>query len=263
MAYGVGAALRHERTRRELTLAQISTQTRISERFLTAIENDNFGQLPGLLFARNFVRQYALALQLDPEPLLAQMPRVDVTEVNMPAAPATEQRNSWDPRWNSMFASMAWLVLALGAAVMAWLHFNRPAPMRAVPVVAAEHVPQPAPVETPARPAAAAATTVVNRSADQHPVQVVLTAKEEAWVQVTADGKVAFTSTMQPNDSRTISADDTVKVVTGNAGGIVISLNGKQLDSLGPSGQVRVVRLTAAGPQFVQKTPTPPPSDPL
>jgi hypothetical protein len=80
-------------------------------------------------------------------------------------------------------------------------------------------------------------------------VQVILKAREASWVQITADGKNAFTGILNPNDSRAVEADALIKVTAGNAGGVEISLNGKSLDPLGHSGQVRTVRLTAEGPQ--------------
>ena len=46
-----------------------------------------------------------------------------------------------------------------------------------------------------------------------------------------------------------------MKIVAGNAGALTISLNGKTLEPLGPIGQVRVVRLTAEGPQFLVESP--------
>jgi hypothetical protein len=93
------------------------------------------------------------------------------------------------------------------------------------------------------------------------PVQVILTAHEVAWVQVSADGRTEFVGTLHPNDTRSIAADAQVKILTGNAGGLDISLNGKPLDPIGPSGQVRTVRLTAEGPQFGPQNP--PASSPL
>jgi cytoskeletal protein RodZ len=91
---------------------------------------------------------------------------------------------------------------------------------------------------------------------NNRPVQVVLTAREAAWVQVSADGRTAFVGLLHPNDKRTIAADAQVRILTGNAGGLDISLNGKTLDPIGPRGQVRTVRLTAEGPQFVPQNPT-------
>ena len=90
---------------------------------------------------------------------------------------------------------------------------------------------------------------------------MILTAREATWVQVSVDGQTAFEALLHPNDTRAIAADAQVKLLTGNAGGLDISLNGKPLDPLGPRGQVRTVRLTAEGPQFVPQNP--PASAPL
>jgi cytoskeleton protein RodZ len=95
-----------------------------------------------------------------------------------------------------------------------------------------------------------------------HPVEVVITAHQPAWLQVTVDGKITFTGTLMPDESKQISADDQVKITTGNAGGLTISLNGKTIDPLGSLGQVRAVRLTAEGRVFPLIAPQPAP-DPL
>ena len=81
-------------------------------------------------------------------------------------------------------------------------------------------------------------------------------------MQVTADGKPVFSGTLNPNETRTVAADSLVKILAGNAGGVEISLNGKRLDPLGRSGEVRSVRLTAEGLQAPEKSQMPAP-DPL
>ena len=90
-------------------------------------------------------------------------------------------------------------------------------------------------------------------------LQVVLNASEKSWVSVTVDGKLLFSGILQPNDRREINAEEKVKVVTGNAGGIDLLLNGKNIESLGPRGQVRTVELTRSGAQVVSRTPKPGP----
>jgi cytoskeleton protein RodZ len=69
----VGETLRRERLRKELGLAQISRETKISARLLEAIEKDQFALLPGGVFAKSFVRQYARYLGLDEEELAAEV----------------------------------------------------------------------------------------------------------------------------------------------------------------------------------------------
>ena len=136
----------------------------------------------------------------------------------------------------------------------------RQTPVATAPPPRNAAVPDPEGAATqPVKPAEASLAAMEESPA--RPIRIVLTAHEPAWVQVVADGKTTFSGTLQPNDSRAIAADGQVKLVTGNAGGIGISLNGRTLEPIGPSGQVRTVKLTAEGLQFVQTPPTAP--DPL
>jgi hypothetical protein len=88
-------------------------------------------------------------------------------------------------------------------------------------------------------------------------VEVTVAARQVSWVQITADGRQAFSGMLKPSDVRTVGANGTVKVLAGNAGGVDISLNGRKLDPLGPEGQVRSVMLTAEGPQPAPQTQPP------
>ena len=63
----LGEELKRERELREISLREISEATKISVRILEAIENDNYGKLPGGIFNRNFLRAYAGFIGLDPE----------------------------------------------------------------------------------------------------------------------------------------------------------------------------------------------------
>ncbi|MPZ42040.1 MAG: DUF4115 domain-containing protein [Betaproteobacteria bacterium] len=65
-----GAALATAREASGLSIAQVAEQMRISPRQVEAIEADRYGELPGTVFVRGFVRNYARLLKLDPVPLL-------------------------------------------------------------------------------------------------------------------------------------------------------------------------------------------------
>ena len=54
-----------------ITLGQISETTKISKRFLQAIEEGDFGKLPGGVFNTSYIKQYARELDIDDEELLA------------------------------------------------------------------------------------------------------------------------------------------------------------------------------------------------
>ena len=59
-----GACLRAVRELRGLSLAELSTTTRISQRFLDALERDAYADLPAATFVRGYVKMVARALQI-------------------------------------------------------------------------------------------------------------------------------------------------------------------------------------------------------
>jgi hypothetical protein len=65
----VGNKLREARTRRKLSLADVEEATKIRGRYLQAIENDEWDQLPEDTYARAFIRTYGRFLGLDGERL--------------------------------------------------------------------------------------------------------------------------------------------------------------------------------------------------
>ncbi len=262
---GIGQELMQERLRQGLTLDDIVQRTKIPLRSLEAIEADAFDRLPGVVFARGFVRLYATDLKLDAEALLARLPRVDIESAPLPNPPARPGRAPWDPRLTAALASVLWLVTAGGAGTGAWYYFNH-FEHHFVTSVSAAPAPVTKPEAKPEIPVHALSESEASHAPQpsfdaSRPVQVILTAHDVVWVQISADGQTAFTGTLHPNDTRTIAADAQVSIRTGNAGGLDISLNGKALDPIGPTGQIRTVRLTAEGPQFGPQNP--PASSPL
>ena len=61
----LGARLKRERERRKITLDEISLSTKIGTRFLIAIEEEHFDQLPGGIFNKGFVKAYARSVGVD------------------------------------------------------------------------------------------------------------------------------------------------------------------------------------------------------
>lgn len=67
-----GEHLKREREMRGVSLEEISAATRISVRFLEALENEHWAQLPGGIFNRGFIRSVARFLGMDEEGLVAE-----------------------------------------------------------------------------------------------------------------------------------------------------------------------------------------------
>ena len=276
---GIGPALKQERLRQKFEIDDISRLTRISHRFLEAIEDEDFARLPAMVFTRGFVRQYSTALNIDAEPLLAVLPKPDVEGAPLPVPPPGRP-HKWDPRVKSALQTVMFLLLAAGAVTGAWLRYNhgpyfsfdtfggsrprsvgRASKPTAVPATARTVAAETLPAPREAEPLAVAPTPALTHAPNQA-VELRLVAHAASWVQITADGRPEFTGMLQPSDVRIVGAKGNVRVTAGNAGGLDISLNGKKLDPIGPAGQVRSVTFTAEGLQPVVQNP-PPSHDPF
>lgn len=67
----VGAMLQEARESKGLTPTQVESAIKIRERFIIAIEHDEFSSLPSLSYAKGFVRNYAEFLGLPIEEMMA------------------------------------------------------------------------------------------------------------------------------------------------------------------------------------------------
>jgi cytoskeletal protein RodZ len=72
MATSIGEKLRLARETRGIALRDISDQTRISMRYLAAIETDDYRHLPGGIFNRSFIRAYAKHIGYDEQQALEE-----------------------------------------------------------------------------------------------------------------------------------------------------------------------------------------------
>jgi hypothetical protein len=70
-------------------------------------------------------------------------------------------------------------------------------------------------------------------------MDIVLEATEPSWVSMNDhDGKVLFAQLLVPGSGRTVKLQGTGTLRTGNAGGLVVRLNGNQIGPIGPRGGV-------------------------
>jgi cytoskeleton protein RodZ len=69
---GIGDTLREARMRQQLDIADVETRTKIRAKYLRALENEEFGLLPGSTFVKTFLRTYAELLGLDSHRLVEE-----------------------------------------------------------------------------------------------------------------------------------------------------------------------------------------------
>jgi cytoskeletal protein RodZ len=90
--------LARSRQARGISLEQIAEATKISIRFLRAIEEDDFEKLPGGIFNTSYLRQYAAATGLEEARLLAHYDRKMNPQPHPENGTARPDRSLFD-RW--------------------------------------------------------------------------------------------------------------------------------------------------------------------
>ena len=117
----IGDTLRNARLRRGIDLEQVVAATKIRLHHLEAMEADQFERLPGGLFARSFLRQYACLLDLDERELLTSLDQ----QFRVPD-PAPEQSLKPGFRPTRHASAFVWTMLALAslAAFHLWDRYH-------------------------------------------------------------------------------------------------------------------------------------------
>jgi cytoskeleton protein RodZ len=101
-------------------------------------------------------------------------------------------------------------------------------------------------------------TPAPTQTKPEQPVQAIASAKlslnlaasEATWLSLSSDGKSVFNGVLEANQTKSVAAEEQAKVVVGNAGGVSVEWNGRDIGTLGKRGQVRVVTFTPQGYHF-------------
>jgi len=244
----IGQALTAARESAGLTVEQVADATRIRRTLVRAIENDDFALCGGDFYARGHIRTIATTVGADPAPLLAQFDAEHEATAPPRAAdvfePDTARPERRGPNWTAAMAAA--LVLVVGYGVVQVVRGGD-----RTDTVAQSGVTRSA--TGPAAPTGGAPSTTASpddsavAQAPRDRVTVVLRARDLSWVQATtASGKELFQGLLQRGQVKTFSDRQRVRLVVGNAGAVVLKVNGTDVGAPGRSGQVARVQF---GPQ--------------
>lgn len=231
-----GENLRRERELRGVDLHDMAEATKISIRFLQALEQDRVDVLPGGIFPRAFVRQYAKYLGLDPERLVAEFVFAFGGDPVPARAPRGKVHLDHAGRW--------WVIAAaalLAVAFLAWKALGRPPAAAKAEVLTPSAPPLTFPQDRVYPPPSAAANAPAG-------VIVALAVRKRSWVEARVDGTTVLSRVMDAGETHRLDAREAVTLSLGNAGGVEYSLNGAPAVALGREGEVRRnVVITSAG----------------
>jgi cytoskeleton protein RodZ len=242
-----GETLKREREMRGVSLHEISTATRISTRFLEALENEQWERLPGGVFNRGFVRSVAHFLGLDEEKLLAEYAAVTddhpTVAVWADRAPVKPQR-----RWRALAAAV---LLLVAAGAIGWAFWQNPeifAGIQTVYAPARDATPT-APPARDAQPAAPAgdpadASGQTAAAASSEALELKIFASRGTTLTVILDGKKAFEGRFARGEQQQYKAASRIEISTGDSHALFVELNGLTVPPLGGPGAPGQITLT-------------------
>lgn len=230
-----GDWLRRQREMREINLRDIAERTKISLRYLEAMEADRFDLLPAPIFAKGFLREYARYVGLSPDEvvnhyLAVQQPQgpEDPKEDTLSRMRAAKPPKPVDPgqpavrrTWSyGLVLTLAGLILLALVAFAAWFADKRrdepkveqsaPAIAAPPPALATQPAPPPAPPEEP-----------------KAPLEVTLDFTKDCWVEATIDGKNRLAELRVQGESLQLQAQESILLQKlGDSGAVEIQVNG-------------------------------------
>jgi cytoskeleton protein RodZ len=249
-----GEHLKREREMRGVSLEEVSAATRISKRFLEAIESDRWESLPGGVFNRGFIRSVARYLGLDEDSMVAEyaLETRGRVETGVVPDPPMEMPRNWKP---AIVAAIV-LVVILAGVGFAYARYGGKIAERLHRKPAASATSRDAALGANG---AAGGTAAAGNSAAQNskpsdgaaagataadPLELTLQTSKLVDVTIVADGATIFSGSIDAGDKRLFEARDAFDVSSSDSSAIVLELNGRRVGAFGQLGLPGSVKLT-------------------
>jgi transcriptional regulator with XRE-family HTH domain len=255
----IGSRLRQARQRRELSLRDIANATKISMRALTAIEQNEFGRLPGGVFSRAYVRAFAAEVGLDADELVREYRSRFEPEPVADRQPV--HGAGWDGRALGLGGIAAGALACVGLLAGGLLLLSGP---RTVPPVLPDErlvLNQPATGLAGTTESIAdsegVAPSLATPVADTHEAALRLEMQFTGWcwVSAAADGERVLYRLMRPGEKTLLEARRAITLRLGDASAVIYSVNGATGQSLGGRGEPVSVLISSDGLDHVQVEP--------
>lgn len=231
--------LRKKREEVGYDIKEISSILRIRPEFLKAIEDEEFEKLPVEVYAKGYIREYSKFLKVPADPVLnayvqkMSPPKPEKTEIK-------ETKKDKKPKTGYFVAAVIFAVIILAYVLMS-------SPPSETPVVKPEipapemQLPQQPPIPEPESEQQMPEEPQPKKEEKPVPIQkhiIEIFARETTWLIINIDNSSTKDMILQPGESIKFEANRGFILKIGNAGGIKILYNKKDLGLLGEKGQV-------------------------
>ncbi|MBV8155517.1 MAG: helix-turn-helix domain-containing protein [Candidatus Eremiobacteraeota bacterium] len=239
----LGERFRAAREARGLTLSDVSEQIRIRSVYLAAIEEENWTAIGAPVYVRGFLRTYARFLGLDPEEVVSAF-STGPQPAGVPAAgertPARSSSASAERGAEPVggVSLVLWGAAIVAILLIAFVVYNEVTMRQAgtVPIASVTEVPSVLPSNS-GSPGADESALPSPAPGEDGAKSLALVLSAPSWLRVTVDGSVSMEGTFPAGTAKTFHGKNAL-VRIGNAGGVEIYVDGKDVGKLGKPGDV-------------------------
>lgn len=267
----IGDKLRSARKAKGMSIEDVEKITKIQRRYLAAIENNEFDQLPGDFYVRAFIRQYADVVGLDGKELLedfqSEVPEAKPEEyvensIDNKSEEIKRTTNSKKGLWKSYLpkaATVVGILLVILVVYLVYAHFfsgsNQQSANESESVTVSSHVTSSKSKSSSAKKSSTKTATktsavkVKKLATNSFRVTGMTTNRTlklstgttTVWAQINVNGQSSWQGTLQANKSHSIKLPKNVKNVTlqlGNTQTTKVTIAGKQVTTAKSSSPV-------------------------
>lgn len=264
----IGKLLKEAREQRELTIDDIQKGTKIRSKYIKALEDGNFSQLPGgEIYVRGFIKNYCEIVGINPKEILELFKNLkseDEPKANKAIVQELPSQDYKPKKENSRVIFSLFLVLLLGiGAVFAYNQFfagdrsqtlppelpgnNQPEkplePEKPEP-------PMEEPVVVTPTPKVEYSIVINNQytteykiiNVDRMRLQISIPTGENTWIRVRGDGKILFEGIMSGGQERSWEAENNFELNVGRPMVTYVVINELDIGRLG--GEARIIKFS-------------------
>jgi cytoskeleton protein RodZ len=250
----IGSILREKREEKGLSIIDISDILCLRKSLVQALEEGNTAILPHTVYIRGYLKKYAHILDISEETLgLAARLEERAVQTQAESEPGRITSAIHKPRHIAKRAIVVPLVLVL---IVAFFVLNQIYKERSVTRSGQGQAAQSNPVSTKqasvnVRQSSAANTTTQAGGAEQSRVlaaqeikKLMITCNERTWVSVVIDENEKKEFMLNPEEMIVLNAKENFDLLIGNAAGVKLNLNGKEVGFTGKNGEVKRVKIS-------------------
>lgn len=243
----VGAHLREVRQQKSIDLDEISAQTLIPTRLLTAIEEGHVEDLPELIYTRGMIQRFANTLGLDGTKLVATLGGSQTPQKNLVKSKKRGSGGGLKPI--HLYLLYIVVIVAAGFGLSSLINqssLNLGGNSASVPGPSSSEPPgiggssEPEATAT-SSPKPTTGIEVEAPAKSSAPLRIDLSVKQDAWIEIIVDGKKNYEGTLTAGTNRTITGQKKLVVRSGNAGGVLLAVNKKPAQLMGKLGAIKEV----------------------